>query len=74
MSDTEPTLKIDGVNYLLKDLSNEAKAQIQSLQFVEAEIGRLNALVAVASTAKIAYQNALKNLLPDQTLLTNQKH
>ncbi len=66
MTDTEPKLNIDGVEYLLKDLSEEAKAQIQSLQFVEAEIGRLNAQVAVASTARMAYQNALKELLPKQ--------
>mgnify|MGYP000482803379 CR=1 FL=1 len=66
MADTEPKLNIDGVDYLLKDLSEEAQAQIKSLQFVEAEINRLNALVAVASTARMAYQNALKDLLPKQ--------
>jgi len=64
VADNEPKLNIDGVEYLLSDLSDKAKAQIQSLQFVEAEIGRLNALTAVASTARIAYQNALKDLLP----------
>ncbi len=67
MTDTEPKLNIDGVEYLLNELTEEAKGQIQSLQFVEAEIGRLNALVAVASTARIAYQNALKELLPKQS-------
>ena len=67
MADTaEPKLNIDGVEYLVKDLSDEAKAQIQSLQFVEAEINRLKALVAVASTARLAYQTALKDLLPKQ--------
>ena len=66
MAETEAKINIDGVEYLLGDLPEEAKAQIQSLQFVEAEIGRLNALVAVASTARIAYQNALKGLLPKQ--------
>jgi hypothetical protein len=64
MADVEPKVNIDGVEYLLSDLSNEAKAQIQSLQFVEAEIGRLNAQAAVASTARMAYQKALKELLP----------
>jgi hypothetical protein len=66
MADVEPKVNIDGVEYLLNDLSDQAKAQIQSLQFVEAEIGRLNAQAAVASTARIAYQNALKELLPQQ--------
>ena len=64
MADNEPKVTIDGVEYLLSDLADEAKAQIKSLQFVEAEIGRLNALTAVASTARMAYQNALKDLLP----------
>ena len=66
MADTEAKINIDGVEFLLRDLSDEAKAQIQSLQFVEAEIRRLNALVAVASTARMAYQTALKDLLPKQ--------
>jgi len=64
VADNEPKVTIDGVEYLLSDLADEAKAQIKSLQFVEAEIGRLNALTAVASTARMAYQNALKDLLP----------
>mgnify|MGYP000164339216 FL=1 len=64
MADNEPKVNIDGVEYLLSDLSDDAKAQIKSLQFVEAEIGRLNALTAVAGTARMAYQNALKDLLP----------
>ncbi len=66
MTDTEAKINIDGVEHLLSDLSDEVKAQIQSLRFVEAEIARLNALIAVASTARIAYQNALKELLPKQ--------
>ncbi|NOQ64153.1 MAG: hypothetical protein GQ582_06535 [Methyloprofundus sp.] len=64
MAETEAKIKIDGIDYSLDDLSDEAKAQIQSLQFVESEIARLKAQVAVASTARIAYQNALKDLLP----------
>lgn len=59
-----PSINIDGVDYLLDDLSSDVKAQLQSLQFIEAELARLNALIAVTSTAKIAYQNALKDLLP----------
>lgn len=64
MAETEAKINIDGIEYLVSDLSDGAKAQIQSLQFVEAEIRRLNAQIAVASTARLAYQNALKELLP----------
>ncbi len=66
MADSDAKVSIDGIEYLMNDLSDEAKAQIQSLQFVEAEIRRLNALVAVAGTAKMAYLAALKDLLPKQ--------
>jgi len=65
-SNQEPKLNIDGVEYLMSDLSGDAKAQIQSLQFVEAELRRFNAQIAIASTARLAYQNALKELLPKQ--------
>ena len=65
MTDTPPAVTIDGTDYAIDDLSDEAKAQIQSLQFLENEIARLNAQLAVAATAKSAYQNALKEVLPD---------
>jgi hypothetical protein len=67
MADAPTKISIDNVEYLLDDLSDEAKAQIHSLQFVEAEIGRLNARIAIANTAKVAYQNALKEVLSQHT-------
>ena len=57
------TITIDGKEYDLEKLSPETQAQIQSLQFVEAELIRLQAQIAIVQTARIAYQNALKNLL-----------
>ena len=66
MAEAVVKINIEGVEYLLDDLSEEAKAQVQSLRFVDTEIARLNAQIAVVSTAKIAYQNALKDLLPRQ--------
>ena len=59
-----PTIKIDEKDYDLDTLSEEAKAQLTSLQFVDQELARLNAQVAVFQTARIAYSNALKELLP----------
>lgn len=61
-----PKITIDGVDYLVDDLSDEVKGQVQSLTFVNNEIARLNAQIAIASTAKIAYQQALKELLDNQ--------
>lgn len=56
-------ISIDNVEYVYDDLSDEAKAQIQSIQFVDNEIARLNAQLAIANTAKMAYQTALKDII-----------
>ena len=58
------TIKIDDKDYDLETLSDEAKNQIVSLQFVDAELQRLNAQAAVLQTARLAYANALKDALP----------
>ena len=63
MAETQAKVSIDDVEYIYDDLTDEAKAQIQSIQFADNEIARLNAQLAIANTAKIAYQNALKEVL-----------
>jgi len=65
MSEKANTITIDDKDYNLDDLSDECKAEIQSLQFCEGEIVRLNAQLAVAGTAKIGYQRALAKLLEE---------
>ena len=57
-------IKIDGKDYDLDDLSEEAKAQLASLQFVDSELQRLNAQSAVLQTARVAYSKALNDALP----------
>lgn len=59
-----PMIAIDGQEYDLDTLPEEAKNQLASLQFVDAELARLNAQVAVCQTARNAYSAALKELLP----------
>jgi len=54
------TINIDGVNYDLSALSDNAKAQLVNIQFVDAQIQQLNNEWAVADTARIGYTNALK--------------
>ena len=54
------TISIDGVDYDLSDLSDNAKAQLVNIQFVDAQIQQLNNEWAVADTARIGYTNALK--------------
>jgi len=60
----EPTITIDGISYNIADLSDNAKAQLQSLQAAEAEIKRLNIQIALMQTARNAYLQALQADLP----------
>ena len=57
------TFTIDGKEYDLDTLSEEAKGQIASIQFVDAELARLQAQAAALQTARIAYGNELKKHL-----------
>jgi hypothetical protein len=58
------TITIDNQAYNTDSLSDEAKNQLISLQFVDAELQRLQAQAAVLQTARQAYANALKAALP----------
>ena len=60
------TLKIDGVDYAIGDLSDNAKGQLQGVQLAENEIKRLNMQLALAQTARNAYMQALQADLPTQ--------
>ena len=53
-------IKIDDTEYKLDDLSDNAKAQLANIQFVDAQIQQLNNEWAVSDTARIDYTNALK--------------
>lgn len=54
-----PTITIDDQEYDLDSLSDDAKAQLQMLQFVDVELQRLGAQTAVLKTARIGYGKAL---------------
>ncbi len=59
-----PIITIDNKQYDLDALSNEAKAQLASIQFVDSELARLRAKAAALQTARIAYAKALSEALP----------
>ena len=59
-----PHIKIDDKDYDLDSLSNEAKSQLQMIQICDQELGRLNAQLAIAQTARAAYSKALQEALP----------
>ncbi len=47
-------ITIDNIDYDLDPLSDEARAQLGSLRFVDSEIQRLNNLIATLQTARMA--------------------
>ena len=59
-----PTIKIDNVDYDTDTLSDEAKAQLISMQFCDQELQRLQAQAAAYQTARQAYAKALQAALP----------
>lgn len=59
------TINIDGHEYDIETLSDDAKVQLASIQYVDSEIARMSALVAALQTARIGYSNAVKELLPN---------
>ena len=55
------TIKIDHADYDTGKLSDEAKAQLVSLQFCDQELARLQAQAAAYQTARMAYAKALQS-------------
>jgi hypothetical protein len=55
-----PKITVDGIEYNTEDLSDNGKAQLASLQFLEVQMSRLQNEIAVFQTAKNAYISALK--------------
>ena len=58
------TITIDGKDYELDALSDQAKAQLMSLRTCDQKIQQLQMDLAIAQTARNAYANALKAALP----------
>lgn len=62
-----PKITVDGIEYNTEDLSDNGKAQLASLQFLEAQMNKLNAEIAVYETARSTYLNSLKSELENST-------
>ena len=60
-----PTITIDDVEYEVDSMSEEAVANLKSIQFVDGELARLNAQISVLKTARMAYSSALQSQLID---------
>ena len=61
-----PKVNVNGTEYTMADLSDEAKTQVQNLRGADAEIQHLNMQLALAQTARNAYLKALESVLPEK--------
>ena len=60
----EPKVTIDEKDYLIEDLSDDAKAQLGSLNVTDQKIANLQQEIGIMQTARNAYANALAAALP----------
>ena len=65
-------ITIDGIEYELSDLSDEARAQLQSLQATEGRIAQTQQALAMMQPARNAYATALKALLSEENDETDE--
>ena len=63
-NELQDIVRINDKEYPLAALSEDAKAQLNSLRITDAEIKRLKAQLAIHETARNAYARALDALLP----------
>ncbi len=54
-----PKITIDGIDYHTEDLSDNGKAQLASLQFLEIQINRIRNEITIFETARKSYASAL---------------
>tara|TARA_B100000242_G_scaffold292259_1_gene267289 strand:- start:3547 stop:3732 length:186 start_codon:yes stop_codon:yes gene_type:complete len=60
-----PKFTLDEIEYNSEDLTDNGKAQLASLQFLEVQMNKLQSEIAVYQTAKNSYIAALKAELED---------
>ena len=53
------SITLNGTTYAMADLSAAARAQVENVQLVDAEIAHLQRQIAIAQTARNAYAAAL---------------
>ena len=61
-----PKITVDDIEYNTEDLSENGKAQLASLQFLEVQMSKIKSEIAVYQTARISYSAALKAQLEEK--------
>lgn len=62
-----PKITVDDIEYNTEDLTDNGKAQLASLQFLEVQMKKLQNEISVYQTARNAYVAALKSELPSSS-------
>ena len=57
------TIKVNGKDYSLDALSDEAMALVRNIRVCESEILRHEAQMAIVKTARVAYSRALEQMI-----------
>jgi len=65
VDEQETKITIDDKEYILNDLSDQAKEQLVSMRAAEQQIEVAKVQMAIASTARNAYATALKEKLAE---------
>ena len=55
-----PKITIDGIEYNTEDLSDNGKAQLASLQFLDVQMNKIQSEISVYQTARNAYAENLR--------------
>ena len=63
----QPKVTINDKDYLIEDLSDDAKNQLGSLNVVDQKITSLQQEIAIMQTARNAYAQALTAALPQKS-------
>ncbi len=58
-----PKITVEDIEYNTEDLTENGKAQLASLQFLEAQMNKLRSEIAVYQTARNSYISVLKTEL-----------
>ena len=64
VADDTTAITIDGTEYHLNELSENARNQVTNLRVTDQEIARLQQQLAIYQTARTAYARALAEELP----------
>ena len=56
-----PKITVEGMEYNREDLTENGKAQLASLQFLEVQMNKLKSEIAVYQTARNTYISELKS-------------